>query len=156
MYKYWKIWHQPNMYSPLWCQTWVGTSILGQTWVRQDLLRHNMRINAPNSKQLHTKPWSTHWYNVLWPSMMWLTIKKKMRRIEMKQRRAARYVWHQYRNRLSITRMFEELGWQSLAESRELQRLVMMYNMNHNLRAIRKEEYITLLIRSADNTHPQG
>ena len=54
-------------------------------------------------------------------------------KIEMVQRRAARYVLGRHHNRSSVTNMIEHLNWRTLEERRRQARLVMMFKMSHNL-----------------------
>ena len=54
-------------------------------------------------------------------------------KIEMVQRRAARFVCNNYRCKASITTMLDELGWRSLKQRRAEQRLIMLYKIVNNL-----------------------
>ena len=54
-------------------------------------------------------------------------------RLEMVQRRAARYVLNRYHNTSSVTEMIHELQWPSLESRRKMQRLSMMYKIRHGL-----------------------
>ena len=54
-------------------------------------------------------------------------------RLEMVQRRAARYVTNRYHNTSSVSDMLDELNWPSLQKRREESRLFMMYKMKNNL-----------------------
>ena len=56
-------------------------------------------------------------------------LKKDKNRIEMVQRRAARYVVNRYHNTSSVTSMLEELKWPILEERRQRARLVLMYKI---------------------------
>ncbi len=51
--------------------------------------------------------------------------------LERVQRRGARFVCGNYRREASVTKMLEELGWESLQESRLHQRLTMIMMMSH-------------------------
>jgi len=57
-------------------------------------------------------------------------------KLEMVQRRAARYVLGRYHKRASPTQMLEELGWASLRTRRRNMKLAMLYKINHSLIAI--------------------
>jgi hypothetical protein len=50
-------------------------------------------------------------------------------KLEMVQRRAARYVQNNYHNTSSVTSMIATLGWPTLAEHRLKTRLIMMYKI---------------------------
>jgi hypothetical protein len=56
-----------------------------------------------------------------------------MFKLEMVQRRAARYVQNNYHNTSSVTSMIDTLGWPTLAERRLKTRLIMLYKITHAL-----------------------
>ena len=60
-------------------------------------------------------------------------VKEEKNRIEMVQRRAARYVVNRYHNTSSVTSMLEELKWPTLEERRQRARLVLMYKIVNGL-----------------------
>ena len=62
--------------------------------------------------------------------------KQNIDKIEMLQRRAARFVVGNYSYHASPTAMMKELGWQALAERRAKAKAVMMYKIQNNLIAI--------------------
>ena len=51
-----------------------------------------------------------------------------IRKIEMVQRRAARWVLSDYRFQSSVTAMIDELGWVTLEQRRRRNRLIQLYN----------------------------
>jgi len=53
-------------------------------------------------------------------------------RIDIVQRRAARYVTNRYHNTSSVSDMLEDLNWTPLQERRKQSRLVMIYKMKNN------------------------
>ncbi|KAK3087114.1 hypothetical protein FSP39_001879 [Pinctada imbricata] len=57
-------------------------------------------------------------------------------KIEMTQRRSARYVYNNYHNTSSVTNMINTLHWPTLAERRLKTRLIMFYKIVHCLVAI--------------------
>ena len=61
---------------------------------------------------------------------------KSVNKIEMVQRRAARYVYSNYHNTSSVTNMIDSLGWPTLAERRLKTRLIMLFKITHCLIAI--------------------
>ena len=69
--------------------------------------------------------------------------KDAINKIEMVQRRAARYVTNRYRNTSSVTSMLGDLEWDTLETRRKKIRLTMMYKIINNLIDIRAEEYLT-------------
>lgn len=54
-------------------------------------------------------------------------------RLEMVQRRAARYVTNRYHNTSSVSSMIEQLEWTTLQERRKHSRLLMMYKLKNNI-----------------------
>ena len=64
-------------------------------------------------------------------------------KIEMVQRRAARFVTNDYGRKSSVTEMIADFGWDTLQKRRDLARLSMMYRIVHNLVDIPVEPYLT-------------
>ena len=62
-----------------------------------------------------------------------MKLRKKLR---MVQRRAARFVCNRYHDTSSVTDMLSQQNWESLEERRSKARLIMMYNVVHQLVAI--------------------
>ena len=58
------------------------------------------------------------------------------KKIEMMQRRAARYIMYNYHNTSSVNTMMDTLGWPTLAERHLKTRLIMIYKITHCLIAI--------------------
>jgi hypothetical protein len=54
-------------------------------------------------------------------------------RLEMVQRRAARYVTNRYHNTSSVSSMIEQLEWTTLQERRKHSRLLMMHKLKNNV-----------------------
>ncbi len=63
--------------------------------------------------------------------------------LEMVQRRAARFMFNDWRTTSSVTDMLNKLQWQSLETRRLHQRLIMLYKISQALVAIRREPYLT-------------
>jgi hypothetical protein len=59
--------------------------------------------------------------------------------VEAVQRRAARYVVNNHRNRSSVSNIIEILKWRPFADRRKDARLVMLYKIDRELVAINKE-----------------
>jgi hypothetical protein len=57
-------------------------------------------------------------------------------KLEMVQRRAARYVQNNYHNTSSVTSMIDTLGWPTSAERRLKTRLIMLFKITHALISI--------------------
>ena len=60
--------------------------------------------------------------------------------LEAVQRKAARFVYGDYRWRASPTHMLKTLGWKNLEARRRDSRLNLMYNITHNITAVSAEE----------------
>ena len=68
-------------------------------------------------------------------------------KLEMVQRRAARFVLGRYNNTSSVGDMLLELGWTSLQTRRQTLRLCMMYKIHKGLIAMDAQEFMTPLQR---------
>ena len=85
--------------------------------------------------------------SLVWPileysSTVWDPYSKQnIDKIEMVQRRAARFVVGNYSYYASPTAMLQKLGWQSLAERRAKAKAVMMYKIQNNLIAIPQNSF---------------
>ena len=62
--------------------------------------------------------------------------KTKTDQIEMVQRRAARYVFNDYRRTESVNQMLQLLNWKSLQERRQQAKATMMFRIAFNLVAL--------------------
>ena len=63
-------------------------------------------------------------------------------RLEMVQRKAARYVLGQYHNTSSVSDMLDHLQWTTLAQRRCCYRFTLLYKITHNLVAVPSSQYI--------------
>ena len=61
---------------------------------------------------------------------------KDINSLEMDQRKAARFVKHDYRRTSSVTAMLADLGWKNLADRRRDLRLALLYKITNNLVAV--------------------
>ena len=73
--------------------------------------------------------------------------------IETVQRRAARWVTHDYSSYSSVTQMINTLGWRSLEQRRADSRLLMFYKIVHGLVEIPLPTYIQRQTRMTRTTH---
>ena len=64
-------------------------------------------------------------------------------KIEMVQRRAARYATNRYRNTSSVTDMLENLNWETQETRRTKSKLIMMFKILHGLVDIPADDYLT-------------
>ena len=70
--------------------------------------------------------------------------KTQSKRMEMVQRRAARWVTGRYHNTSSVTDMLGDLGWRDLAQRRVDSRLTMLFKITRGLVNIPIGQYITI------------
>ena len=68
-------------------------------------------------------------------------------KLEMVQRRSAKFVLGRYNNTSSVRDMLYELGWTSLQTRRQTLRLCMMYKIHKGLVAMDAQEFMTPLQR---------
>ena len=101
----------------------------------QAVLKRNIRVSDQNIKAAAYK--SLVRPHVEYCSTVWDPHTKTQKaKIEMVQRRAARWVFSKYRwgpNTTGPSAMIESLGWQSLEARRKIARLCMLYKMKHHL-----------------------
>ena len=79
--------------------------------------------------------------------------KTEINKIEAVQRRAARYVVNNQRNRSSVSNMLQRLKWRPLTNRRKDVRLMMMYKIDRELVSITKENRLIPPCRRSRNTH---
>ena len=65
-----------------------------------------------------------------------------MQKMEMVQRRAARYILRRYHNTSSVSDMLEQLQWPTLAQRRCCLRLTMLYKINNSIVTIDPTPYL--------------
>ena len=68
--------------------------------------------------------------------------KDDIRKIEMVQRRAARFVLNRYHNTSSVSDMLDELRWTSLETRRQNCQLSLMYKIVHNLVDVPADQFL--------------
>ena len=79
---------------------------------------------------------------------------QNIHKIEMVQRRAARWVTSDYSYCSSVTNMLSQLGWRSLGSRRHDSRLLMFYKIVHGLVAVPMPPYIIPPSRFTRHMHP--
>ena len=72
-------------------------------------------------------------------------------KLEMVQRRAARFVKSKYRRTDSVTAMLDELGWPILSKRRKDARLILFYKIINNLAQVPHEHILTKGTRKKNN-----
>ena len=61
-------------------------------------------------------------------------------KIEMVQRRAARFVMGDYYRRSSVAKMLDDLKWQTLYTRRKINKAIIMFKILHNLVAVPRND----------------
>lgn len=95
-------------------------------------LRRNLRIGATHLKETAYKTFVRpiiEYASSVWDPYTQGNIDK----LEMVQRRAARFVCNRYRRTASVTEMIESLGWSTLQERRKVARLSMFFKLRQDL-----------------------
>ena len=118
-------------------------------------LRRNLQISNPELRSRAYKALvrpQIEYATTVWDPHTQNNIKK----LEMVQRRAARYALNRYHNRSSVTDMLCQLGWPSLQHRREHQRLAMLYKIRNGLVAVNADQYLTPATRSTRRTRGQA
>ena len=80
-------------------------------------------------------------------------LKSDINKIEMFQRRVARYVTNRQRNTSSVGDMLQHLKWRSLEDRRRDAHLVMMYRISHDKVAVSKSDRLSSPLRHSRNMH---
>ena len=112
-----------------------GNSMLG-------FLQQNLRVNSRETKAsayfTRVRPNLEYCSNVWSP----YTIKAK-KRIEMVQRRAARYATNRYQNTSCNTDMLEDLNWDTLETRRPKSQVTMMFKIINDLVDMQAADFVT-------------
>ena len=85
--------------------------------------------------------WNNHFDRV---TKKWNPHQKKYeQKIELAQRRAARFTLNRYHTTSSVTSMLHELSWETLKSRRIKLQLTDLYNIQHNLIDVEASKYLT-------------
>ena len=77
-------------------------------------------------------------------------------KMEMVQRRAARWCLRRYRRTDSVTTMLEELGWQTLEQRRVDSRLTALYKITRGLLFVNTHGLLRPVTRKTRHTHNES
>ncbi len=114
-------------------------------------LQRNVRVNAPKLKekayQTIVRPHLEYCCTV-WDPYTKANIKK----LEIVQRRAARYTLNRFWNTSSVCEMLTHLNWTSLEKRCQHTRLTMMYKLTNGLTTVQYQQYITQVERALRHT----
>ena len=95
-------------------------------------LRRNLRVSNEQTK-------SSAYFSMVRPIVEYCSIvwnpytTEYIKKVEMVQRRAARYVINRYHNTSSVTSMLDHLEWESLEARRAKNQLTMFFKIIHGL-----------------------
>ena len=113
-----------------------GNSMLG-------FLKRNLKISNKDTK-------SAAYFSLVRPNLeycasVWnLYNKQAINKIEMVQRRAARYATNRYRNTSSVSDMIDDLEWETLESRRTKIQLTMFFKIVNDLVDIPSSDYLIL------------
>ena len=79
-----------------------------------------------------------------------------IQKLEMVQRRGARYVNNKHSSLTSVDNMMEDLKWRSLEDRRRDARLVLVYKIENNLVAVEKEGHLIPPNRRTRHMHDKS
>ena len=116
------------------------------------LLNRNIR-DCPNN--IKAKCYKTLIRPIVeYASSVWDPItKKNIQKLEMVQRRAARFVMGNYKTTDSVTNMLQQLEWQTLKTRREQAKLAMLYRTHHQLITISTVNLLPATTRTKTRGH---
>ena len=118
-------------------------------------VRRNIKISSPRLKTMA-------YFSLVRPLLEYVSTvwdphtTENVNKIEMIQRRAARYVTNQYERTASVTSMLQQLDWRSLENRRTDARLCLFYKIVNNLVKIPAEAYLTPLHGSSRLNHSKS
>ena len=116
-------------------------------------LRRNIRSQNPALREMAYKTLVRP--IVEYSSTVWSpNTDQNIDKLEMIQRRAARWTLHNYSTYASVTEMLQSLSWRSLEQRRSDSRLCLFYKIIHGLVAIDLPPYVVHPLRILRNSHP--
>ena len=118
-------------------------------------LRRNLSIGATSLKERAyftlVRP-LVEYASTVWDPYTQTLIQK----IEMVQRRAARYVKNRHRKTSTVSDMLCTMNWRSLQDRRRDARLCMLYKIDRNLVAIKKDKHLIPPQRRTQHSHARA
>ena len=130
-------------------------NICGKANKTLGFLRHNLNISSTSVKEQAYK--SLVRTSLEYACSVWDPhLKADINKIEMVQRRAARYVTNRQRNTSSVGDMLQQLKWRSLEDRRRGACLVMMYKISHDKVAVNKSDKLSPPLRHSRNMHSRS
>ena len=115
-------------------------------------LRRNLRISNTSVKSnAYTSLVRPH---LEYCSSVWSPYTKTLtNKVEMVQRRAARYATNRYHNTSSVTTMLNQLDWETLEDRRTKAQLTMFYRITNDLVDIPADQYLTPANTTTRSSH---
>ena len=115
-------------------------------------LKRNIRSKNPKLREMAYKTLVRPL--VEYSSSVWSSYtKSNIARLEMVQRRAARWTLSEYSPYASVTQMLQSLGWRSLEQRRSDSRLCLFYKIIYGLVAIVMPPYVVHPLRTPRISH---
>jgi hypothetical protein len=104
-------------------------------------LKRNLRITNQETK-------SAAYFSLVRPNLeycasIWNHHKQSIQKLEMTQRRAARYTTNNYTTTNSVNEMLQQLKWETLESRGTKIQLTMFYKIVNNLMDIPADHYLT-------------
>ena len=128
------------------------SNVVGDASRTLNFLRRTLRIVSQNTKALAYKALVRP--KLEYAPSVWDPHHAKWRNaLEAVQSRAARFSTRRCHNTSSVTAMKHDLGWEALADRRQLSRVILFYKIHHNLVLIPIPDYLTLNPRRNRNRH---
>ena len=115
-------------------------------------LRRNLRISNTSVKSnAYTSLVRPH---LEYCSSVWSPYTKTLtNKVEMVQRRAARYATNRYHNTSSVTTMLDQLDWETLEDRRTKAQLTMFYRITNDLVDIPADQYLSPANTTTRSSH---
>ena len=118
-------------------------------------LRRNLKVKSSSLKEKAYKTLVRH--SMEYAAMVWDPYtQSNISRLEMVQRRAARYTLNQWDRCASVTAMLSPLAWCPLWVRRRDMRLVMLYKISNSLVKVPTNGYLLPVSRATRNCHALG
>ena len=145
MYRCWRLSAAPGTWGWISPATSAGTLMWTESQPMQtgpsDLLKEISKLSPPQIREMAYQ--SLVRPQLEYASAVWDPhTKDKAHKVEMVQRRAARWTLNDYARTTSVTSLQSQLNWQTLEERRSVARLCLFYNIVNGLVAVPLPDYM--------------
>ena len=145
-------------YSDMWWvykvpRSWDFTRYVLETAYRQDREERKqypwLLTKKPSNKQWRRQECCIYLISLVRPNLEYCSTiwnpyhKDQIYKLEMVQRRAARYAINRYHNTSSVSEMLDHLNWETLESRRTKAQLTMMFRIVNSLVDVPLEQYLT-------------